>query len=271
VGIRLSGGQSRATLWNGAAATPLTTIFSVARDINNAGQVAGYEIGEGNVTVATVWSPTGTSKNLGLGAAEAINNNGQVVGFSLSDPNSVGRPTLWSDGAMTFLDSAGFARDINDAGQIVGQGRGAQATLWQAGSAIELQTPTGFSGFPSQINNAGQIVGTVAPGAALWSGAELVELNKLLRPQSVEAGWFLGGGFSINDDGWIVGGAFNRIQCASGSCSQFGFLLTPSDLPDQMVTIPAAIPEPSTYALMLAGLGAIGLWAQRRRAASASR
>ena len=31
------------------------------------------------------------------------------------------------------------------------------------------------------------------------------------------------------------------------------------------------IPEPSSYALMLAGLDALGLWAQRKRAASASR
>jgi hypothetical protein len=30
------------------------------------------------------------------------------------------------------------------------------------------------------------------------------------------------------------------------------------------------IPEPSTYALLLAGLGAIGVWAQRKRAANAS-
>jgi len=53
---------------------------------------------------------------------------------------------------------------------------------------------------------------------------------------------------SINDQGQIIGFAFNHATSASGT-----FLLTP-------------VPEPETYAILVAGLGLLGLTARKRRA-----
>ncbi|WP_256209002.1 FxDxF family PEP-CTERM protein [Nitrosospira sp. Nsp14] len=53
----------------------------------------------------------------------------------------------------------------------------------------------------------------------------------------------------INDNGWIVGNAHN-----SKTGVDHAFLLAP-------------IPEPETYAMLLAGLGLLGFIARRRRTA----
>jgi hypothetical protein len=64
------------------------------------------------------------------------------------------------------------------------------------------------------------------------------------------AGWVLMFAYDINDNGAIVGTAYNNIL----GIEERAFLLTP------------AIPEPETYALMLAGLGLIGFMGQRKKA-----
>jgi uncharacterized membrane protein len=284
------GGVPLATLWtNGVASTlsgagaPNTPgTFSVALDINNRGQVVGHDH-VNYAPYATVWQSGGFT-SLGLGYASAINNAGQIVGFSLTDLNDSGRATLWNSGIATFLDGTGsHATDINDRGQIIGFNTSAQATLWEGQSAIQLGAPTGARSSISAINNAGLIVGTLGltedpfnvlnQRAALWNNptGTSIDLNTLLRPESVAAGWLLSTATGIDDNGEIVGSAYNRFDCADGTCVSYGFVLSVSNLPDRVLAITTAVPEPSTYALMLAGLSAIGLWAQRRRAASASR
>ena len=119
------------------------------------------------------------------------------------------------------------------------------------------------------INNSGQVVGSYQASnfahAALWNGTVGTDLNDLLRPDAVTAGWVLSYATGINDNGWIVGTAYNSNRCPDG-CAGYGLLLTMSDLPDQVVNISTPVPEPSTYALLMVGLGAVVLrWRRRQR------
>ena len=118
-----------------------------------------------------------------------------------------------------------------------------------------------MSSFANGINNAGQIVGSYGDDqqvqrAAMWSGTTAIDLNTLLRPETVGAGWVLATANAINDEGWIVGEAYN----ANDGLKQ-AYLLSISDQPDQFLHPPAptALPEPSTYALLTFGFGIIGL------------
>jgi probable HAF family extracellular repeat protein len=78
------------------------------------------------------------------------------------------------------------------------------------------------------INNAGTIVGysDTGPGAyhaAVWyDGTVATDLNSLLSPTTVDAGWLLQSAQAINDRGSITGGASNALTGESHA-----FLLTP--------------------------------------------
>jgi probable HAF family extracellular repeat protein len=274
-----SQGVARATVWDRAgtptsiSTEPATALVdSPVFDINDRGQAVGLRSLNGHR--ATLWN-AGGAVDLGLGQAWGINNAGQIVGLSFESMTLPTRAALWDANGLTLLAGPGSrAQDINDLGQIVGSS-GSQAQLWEGGRSVDLGTLGGSFSVAAAINNAGQITGYFSSPdglhAALWTGALGVDLNSLLRPQSVADGWILTTATGINDNGWIVGTARNRFDCADGECAQYGFVLSLSNLPDQVLAITAAVPEPSTYTLMLAGLGALGMWAQRRRMASASK
>jgi hypothetical protein len=78
-------------------------------------------------------------------------------------------------------------------------------------------------------------------------GHEAIDLNIYLDKSLVDAGWVLTGADDINDQGWIVGSAYNNLTQQS-----HGFLMAP-------------IPEPETYAMLLAGLGLMAAVVSRSR------
>jgi len=84
--------------------------------------------------------------------------------------------------------------------------------------------------------------------ATLWQGSKIVDLNNLLSAEAVRAGWVLETALSVNDFGVILGVESNYITHEFGT-----FLLTP-------------VPEPTSYAMLLAGLGLMGWVARRRKA-----
>jgi probable HAF family extracellular repeat protein len=280
-----SANVTRATVWNSngtstfvSSETAPTLVASPAFNINDRGQVVGMRQIPGGQR-ATLWEGGGYV-DLGLGRALAINNSGQIVGESFESMVQPSRAALWDASGLTLLGGldSGGAWDINDRGQVIGS-VGGSSVLWDGGRTTDLTIPGSSFTVLSAINNRGQVAGYYQPRdapwpytyAAMWNGATAVDLNSLLRPDSVAAGWVLTGAAGINDEGVIVGSAFNRFNCPGDACIDYGFVLSLSDLTDQALDITAAVPEPSTYALMLAGLAAIGLWTQRRRAASASR
>jgi uncharacterized membrane protein len=239
---------SRAVTWNNntltelAPAPYLSSAYSEVYAINNAGQFAGA-----NQDGPVLWS--GSTKVLleAGGWSYAINNAGQVVGVGADSA-----ATLWTNGKSIKL---GFglsseAVDINDAGQIVGDDYYSEGKLWDNGSVISL----GGGNLPHAINNLGQIVGSTNGGlyrhAAILSTSGAIDLNTLLDPEVANAGWVLLDATDINDQGQIIGRASNAI---SGRMS--AFLLSPT----------AAVPESSTFFLMMLGLGAGSLMTRRRQ------
>jgi len=141
-----------------------------ARDINEPGQIVGESATAGGQTHAFLITPwVGRMVDLGtLGGtfsqALAISNRGQVVGTSTLSGDDRTRAFLYDQGKMTALpplNGAMFseARDVNDAGTVVGQSNGV-AVLWQNGRVRSLGMLGGGSSFATGINPSGVIVGT---------------------------------------------------------------------------------------------------------------
>jgi probable HAF family extracellular repeat protein len=260
---------TRATVWDGSMAMNLGMVpgadASHARAINNSGQVAGWATTDGS-SRATIWNGT-TATQLGAvpGAdasyGRAINNHGQVAGWSTTDGNS--HATLWNGATATDLGTlpegnASAALAINDKGQVAGRSTflpgsfAYHATLWDGSKATDLSTLGGDYSEARAINEAGLVVGWSdtrddQTSATLWSGTEVIDLNIYLDQSRVNAGWVLTAADDINDQGWIVGSAYNNLTQQT-----HGFLMAP-------------IPEPDTYGMLLAGLGLMATVVSRSR------
>lgn len=186
-----------------------------------------------------------------------INNAGQITGIAeTSNRNS--HAFLYSNGTMTDLGTLGGTGSqgfgINDAGQVAGTASTADNTqhafLYSNGTMTDLGTLSGSTySYGHGINAAGQVVGMDSlhySGGAyfrafLYSNGTMTDLNTLIDPAT---GWALTTAFDINDAGQIVG--YGDI-----AGERHAFLLTP-------------VPEPETYAMLLAGLVVVGVAVRRR-------
>ncbi|SFH34424.1 PEP-CTERM protein-sorting domain-containing protein [Nitrosospira sp. Nsp14] len=178
------------------------------------------------------------------------------------DPQLAPHAIVWNGTTATDLGTLGgtssWAYAINDAGQVAGGAyfpgdANGHAILWNGSTLKDLGTLGGGSSEAFAINDSGQVTGWAATTdgaqhAALWNGTTVTDLNSFLDTSTVNAGWVLTVANGINDHGWIVGDAHN-----SKSGVDHAFLLAP-------------IPEPETYALLLAGLGLVSFMARRRTA-----
>lgn len=253
-------GRTSAVRWDGATATVLPSLggpHSWANGINNAGDVVGESRLPGDeVTRATLWLGSDPFDLGSLGGrysrATAINDVGQVVGDSSLPGDRVAHATLWSDGRVIDLGAlygrrtSSTASAINDRGHVVGLSEAplgpAHAFVWRGGGMVDLGP-----GRARDINEHDLIVG-VGPGegsAWIWHGRSGVDLNTLLEPAAVAAGWHVHDASGINDQGWVSGWAVNDTLGQSRAV-----LLTP-------------VPEPEPSALLVAGLIALS-WAVRR-------
>ena len=261
-----------AVSWNGTSPTLLGKLSggsgSAAYDINDSGQAVGWSAFVRGGNHATIWN--GTSPiDLGTLAssnhsslANAINNNGLVVGYS-GTYSGYNHATLWNGSSKTDLGTLGgsesYAYDINDLGQIVGYSRTYSgqfhATLWNGTSMTDL-SPEGTWSYAYGVNNLGQIVGDSSSGsdsyATLWFGAATINLNTYLSSADA-AQWLLTSAVDINDNGSILGKAYNRF---TGEFA--GFVLSKAQTP-------ASVPAPATTALI--ALGMAGIAAARRKSA----
>jgi len=256
-----AGGLSHAFLYSGGSMQDLGTLggsSSFGRDINDSGQVTGQSQLEVISNVRVFLYSGGSLQNLGGTDGRGINNSGQVTG-------SAGQhAAIFSGGAVQDIHSLGdrsLGRDINASGQVTGSFEDnffttQRAFLYSGGSMQDLgSVKTYKSSIGMAINAQGWVVGVAVPGvsdlidpthaaerAFLFDSAAMHDLNDLLGASG--AGWVLHSANDINDQGQIVGyGTHNGVIRA--------FLLTP-------------VPEPSTWAMMFAGLGVVGAVAASR-------
>jgi probable HAF family extracellular repeat protein len=92
-----------------------------------------------------------------------------------------------------------------------------RAVRWNGTAPTDLGTFGGSSSYATAINAAGQIVGqsqiagNAASHAVIWDGDAAIDLNALVDPSVLAAGWVLERANDINDLGWIVGSARNTV------------------------------------------------------------
>ncbi|WP_167759727.1 HAF repeat-containing PEP-CTERM protein [Massilia horti] len=244
-------------------------VWAEANAVNNSGQVAGTLVvngPQGQNEVGFVYA-NGQIEYLGLNSGADwrvydMNAAGVVVGnFSA---NNMSHAFMYSNGVTTDLGSLycgdySFAYGINDAGDIVGMfgtARDEHPFLYSAGTILDLGTLGGTISRANAINNHGQIVGAsnTANGdlhAFLYSNGQMLDLSDMVQGLN---DWTLMYAYGINDAGQIL---VSGCPTGGGGCSML--LLEPL----------TAVPEPSTWALLLAGLGGLAYRFKRRRTASA--
>lgn len=241
---------------NGSGLTPLggseaSAGFKVPTDINNLGQVVGSD---GASAYPFITGPNGAGF-IAIGAGEpAPLPYGDPVGINDRGQVAMSAGYLWtqSGGAQALGADVFEVTDINEAGQIVGRTLANVAFISgpDGGALSFLGTLGGAFTVPMGLNDLGQVVGLSETADGLQhaflstaQGGALTDLE--LLPEIAAGGWSNLVVAAINDAGQIAGTGFIDGH-------QRAFLLAP-------------IPEPQTWALMLAGLALVG-WRARHRA-----
>ena len=278
-------GQYQGFVWN--TNTNQVTAFgapsygneSTANAINNQGLVAGAmgTSGSAGTYRAMVWNNGAFSDainpaNPANTIAEEINSQGYIAGqyfdaqgSSVFYKNHVLGSTIYqySNASYSELD----VEDLNDQGLVVLSAendcdqncRDSKGIVWDAtnNTIVEIESTPGWAwgSSASGLNNLGQVVGQGKnshdvgwDGAIIWDATNGIQsINQLLEPGTEYHIWE---GIDINDNGVILATGAHMDDGMTGRL----LLLTP-------------VPEPETYALMLAGLWLVGFAARRRKSA----
>lgn len=267
---------------NGNGMADLSTVGGLSGGtfdgINDSGQVIGgyasdnvwrsYIVDTNTSSISQIGSLSGSDT-----FATAINNSGQVVGYSASADGRNHAFITSSDGKnikdIGTLDDKFYIKshafDINESGQVVGGSSREFGFFSQAfitgdngEGMINLGTLGGRAGAATAVNDEGLAIGASTLSmrgneynAFIYAGGGLTNLTTL--PELVHAGWTDIVVTDINNHNQIVGyGDLNNELHSFLLSFTSDTVFTPQDL-----YIPP-IPEPSTYLMLLAGLGLLG-------------
>lgn len=235
--------------------------WSIAEDINNHGTVVVTGIDDKDLIYKDGSSIKFENMPNGQrGSALSINDKNHSAGAG-SDDKFQSHAVTWDEsGSITILPTYSFnplgyrsfdsqALDINNHDQIVGFSRG-EAVLWQDGIVTALNSPDIVGNISSgayAINDDGWAVGNldIISGAhgVLWKDGQMFDLNDHVL--GIPQGWVISSAVDINNNGFIIGTIYNQTELKS-----MGYVIS-------------LVPEPTTWAMLLAGLGLVGFMVQR--------
>lgn len=268
-GVLDTGSKGRAFIYSNGSTQDIGSLWwngnSQGQGINKSGQLTGYSDTTSNgVSHAFIYS-SGSMIDLGtLGGTTSygfdINATGQATGTSQTPGDHEAHAFVYSNGEMQDIGTlGGWSRgeSINDAGDVTGYSWSSgsiHAFYYSNGTMLDLGNLGGFDSYGYDISNAGQVVGKVdraylQPSRAFMYSMDggAINLNDLLTPDS---GWNLTAAYGISDNGNYITGS----GIINGEYHAFLLNLSP-------------VPEPETYAMMLAGLGLLGAAERRRKQA----
>jgi probable HAF family extracellular repeat protein len=183
-----------------------------AWDISDAGHITGRAQPDNSTGQRAFLGPepgaTGSTSTFGM----AVNDSGQVVGDSFQfTPNAGGHGFLYSGGTISLVGGDTFeseARDINNAGRVVGYSRQNVSSPYHGFVTNNGQLMDLGAGFePQAINEGGQIVGgdvgtSYLGSAKLYQDGELHLLDDLIVGDDM--GLQIGVATDINESGQIA-------------------------------------------------------------------
>ncbi len=269
--------------------------FAIATSINDSGQLTGSYLSKEHKGIISFIADEdgGNLRNIGTLAGSSatrpieINNSGQIVGnskngredFYIGERAFITNEDGYGIRDLGTLDNSiyksSIAADINESGQVVGSSytdyyRHSHAFITgeDGEGMIHMGVLKGYAySHAVAINDAGQAVGMSTNGwgmnseSFIYTNGALTSLMSI--PEVVNAGWSDIFVTDINNNGQIIGWGYLEGDPFK---QEHSFLLsftadtvfTPSDF-----YIPP-VPEPSTYLIMLAGLGLLGFVGRRK-------